>query len=108
LQRGDCLRQREAGKCGEILFNRLWGIAQVLALLFGGSADGHWLNGQEVGDEFIALLDRGEQHHQACVECLTQLTGPMLTSWPAFTAAIYLLGEAGGWRAQAALWDLID
>jgi hypothetical protein len=30
----------------------------------------------------------------------------MLTTWPAFTEAMYLLGEAGGWVAQAALWSL--
>ena len=54
----------------------------------------------------IAILDRGENHHQACVDCLAELTGPMLTTWPAFTEAMYLLGEAGGWMAQAALWSL--
>jgi len=54
----------------------------------------------------IALLDRGERHHQACVDCLAELTRPMLTTWPAFTEAMYLLGEAGGWVAQAALWSL--
>jgi predicted nucleic acid-binding protein len=54
----------------------------------------------------IALLDRGESHHQACVDCLGELTGPMLTTWPAFTEAMYLLGEAGGWFAQRALWSL--
>lgn len=56
----------------------------------------------------VALLDRGEEHHQACVACLAELTGPMLTTWPAFTEAIYLLGEAGGWRAQHALWALVE
>jgi len=56
----------------------------------------------------VALLDRGETHHRACVECLTELTGPMLTTWPAFTEAMYLLGDAGGWDAQAALWRLIE
>jgi predicted nucleic acid-binding protein len=30
----------------------------------------------------------------------------MLTTWPAFTEAMYLLGEAGSWVAQAALWSL--
>jgi predicted nucleic acid-binding protein len=30
----------------------------------------------------------------------------MVTTWPAFTEAMYLLGEAGGWFAQAALWSL--
>src|SRR5687767_15134253 len=54
----------------------------------------------------IALLDRGESHHQACVDCLGELTGPMVTTWPAFTEAMYLLGEAGGWFAQRALWTL--
>jgi predicted nucleic acid-binding protein len=54
----------------------------------------------------IALLDRGERHHRACVACLDELSGPMLTTWPAFTEAMYLLGEAGGWVAQAALWSL--
>jgi predicted nucleic acid-binding protein len=54
----------------------------------------------------IAILDRGENYHQACVACLAELIGPMLTTWPAFTEAMYLLGEAGGWVAQAALWSL--
>ncbi|MCI0683532.1 MAG: PIN domain-containing protein [Gemmataceae bacterium] len=56
----------------------------------------------------VAILDRGEQHHQACVACLAELTGPMLTTWPAFTESMYLLGEAGGWRAQDALWGLVE
>ena len=54
----------------------------------------------------IALLDRRESFHQICVDCLAELTGPMLTTWPAFTEAMHLLGDAGGWVAQAALWSL--
>jgi uncharacterized protein len=54
----------------------------------------------------IAILDRGECHRQACVDCLAELTGPLLTTWPAFTEAMYLLGEAAGWKAQAGLWSL--
>jgi predicted nucleic acid-binding protein len=54
----------------------------------------------------VAILDRGESDHQTCVDCLAELSGPMLTTWPAFTEAMYLLGEAGGWVAQAALWSL--
>lgn len=54
----------------------------------------------------VAILDARESHHESCVECLAELTGPMLTTWPAFTEAMYLLGEAGGWKAQAALWSL--
>ena len=31
---------------------------------------------------------------------------PMLTTWPCFTEAMYLLGEVGGHRYQARLWAL--
>jgi predicted nucleic acid-binding protein len=55
----------------------------------------------------IALLDRTELHHRACSAALTELPAePMLTTWPCFTEAMYLLGQAGGHRYQAALWDL--
>jgi predicted nucleic acid-binding protein len=56
----------------------------------------------------VAILDQGEEHHQACVDCLDKIAGPMLTTWPAFTEAMYLLGDAGGYRAQAALWRLVN
>jgi len=56
----------------------------------------------------IAILNRTEAHHHACVECLMELTGPMLTTWPAFTEAMYLLGQAGGWNAQDRLWALVE
>jgi predicted nucleic acid-binding protein len=61
-----------------------------------------------VAGPLVALLDRGESHHRACVQCLAELTGPMLTTWPAFTEAMYLLGEAGAWVAQQALWRLAE
>jgi predicted nucleic acid-binding protein len=31
----------------------------------------------------------------------------MVTTWPAFTEAMYLLGSAGGWKAQESLWRLL-
>lgn len=31
----------------------------------------------------------------------------MLITWPVFTEAMYLLGDAGGWGAQDALWLLL-
>jgi len=55
----------------------------------------------------VAIVDRGERSHQVCVDCLSELTGPMLTTWPVFTEAMYLLGQAGGWPAQQALWTLV-
>jgi hypothetical protein len=55
----------------------------------------------------VALVDEGEPDHDACVACLPNFTGPMVTTWPAFTEAMYLLGEAGGWRAQESLWGML-
>ena len=56
----------------------------------------------------VALVDQGEPDHDACVACLPDLSGPMVTTWPAFTEAMYLLGEAGGWRAQGMLWSILQ
>lgn len=56
----------------------------------------------------VALVDQGEPDHDACVACLPDLSGPMVTTWPAFTETMYLLGEAGGWRAQGMLWSILQ
>ena len=56
----------------------------------------------------VAIIDRGEPDHQACALALSSLTGPIVTTWPALTEAIYLLGSAGGWSAQDALWKLLE
>jgi hypothetical protein len=31
---------------------------------------------------------------------------PLVTTWPAFTEAMYLLGQSAGWSAQHALWRM--
>jgi predicted nucleic acid-binding protein len=54
----------------------------------------------------IALLDRGDAHHAACVAALTGIHGPLLTVWPALTEAMHLL--SGVPRAPRTLLDLID
>ena len=55
----------------------------------------------------IALIDAGEPDHDRCRETLERLELPLLTTWPAFTEAIYLLGQAAGWPGQDALWTMI-
>jgi predicted nucleic acid-binding protein len=42
------------------------------------------------------------------VAALADLSAPLLTTWPVFTEAMYLVGEAGGWKAQAALWAITE
>lgn len=54
----------------------------------------------------VALVDRGEPDHEQCVDTLAKLRGSMLTTWPAFTEAMYLLGDVAGWQAQEVLWRL--
>jgi uncharacterized protein len=55
----------------------------------------------------IALIDADEPDHERCKSALEAIRLPMLTTWPAFTEAMYLLGRAGGWRGQEALWRLV-
>jgi predicted nucleic acid-binding protein len=55
----------------------------------------------------VALIDADEADHELCRAALADLRLPLLTTWPAFTEAMYLLGAAGGWPAQEALWRLV-
>ncbi len=55
----------------------------------------------------VALLDKDDANFARCVDVAKQLpTGPLLTTWPCFTEAMYLLGEVGGFRFQFELWKL--
>jgi predicted nucleic acid-binding protein len=55
----------------------------------------------------VALLDADEPDHERCRTSLDLLRLPLLTTWPAFTEAMYLIGRAGGWTGQRALWQLV-
>ncbi len=54
----------------------------------------------------VALIDADDAHHASCVETLKSLRDPLITVWPAFTEAMYLLGVT--WRGQQALWSRIE
>lgn len=56
----------------------------------------------------VALIDQDDPHHSRCVAALDWLpAGALLTTWPCFTEAMYLLSRAGGLRAQDALWSYL-
>lgn len=55
----------------------------------------------------VALIDADEADHERCKQALASIRLPLLTTWPAFTEAMYLLGRAAGWHAQEALWRLV-
>lgn len=54
----------------------------------------------------IALIDADEPDHKRCRAALETIRLPLVTTWPAFTEAMYLLGRAGGAAGQEALWRL--
>lgn len=55
----------------------------------------------------VALVNRNDPNHAACVAATKLLpVGALVTTWPCFTEAMYLLFRAGGYLAQAALWQL--
>ena len=54
----------------------------------------------------VALLDRADPAHEKCVAALRTLRDPLVTVWPAFTEAIYLLRQS--WPAQKALWSRLE
>jgi predicted nucleic acid-binding protein len=55
----------------------------------------------------VALIDADEPDHQRCWEILAQLSLPLITTWPAFTEAMYLLARKAGWHGQEPLWRLV-
>jgi predicted nucleic acid-binding protein len=54
----------------------------------------------------VAILDRADPEHSACVEALKAIRDPLVTVWPAFTEAMYLLRAS--WQAQKALWSRLE
>ena len=55
----------------------------------------------------VAIFDRRQPQHQACLLSLAELELPLVTTWPAFAEAMYLLGKAGAWPAQDLLWQFV-
>jgi uncharacterized protein len=55
----------------------------------------------------IAIIDGDEPDHDECLAALGEIALPLVTTWPAFTEAMYLLGQAGGITGQRALWRLV-
>jgi predicted nucleic acid-binding protein len=54
----------------------------------------------------VSLLIRSERKHAECVAVLTTSQPPMITTWAAFTEAMYFAERRSGWHAQDGLWKL--
>lgn len=55
----------------------------------------------------IALIDKSDGDHARCVAALDDLDAPLVSTWPVFTEACYLLGDRVGWQGQDALWRVV-
>lgn len=53
----------------------------------------------------LVALNKNDTAHQSCTLILPSLRAPMLTTWPCFTEAMYLLGREIGYSAQEELWQ---
>ena len=57
----------------------------------------------------IALIDKGQgEVHTRCIAACQQMKGPLVTTWPCFTEAMYFLAELRGWSGQQVLWQYLD
>jgi uncharacterized protein len=56
----------------------------------------------------VALIDRDDAHHARCVAALEELPPDgLVTTWPCFTEAMYLVGRVGGLPVQDKLWEYV-
>lgn len=57
----------------------------------------------------IALIDFDDAHYQRAITTLRTLPkAPLLTVWPCFTEAMYLLGRSAGYPAQKQLLNFLS
>jgi predicted nucleic acid-binding protein len=54
----------------------------------------------------VALLDRDDRAHRACVDALAGIREMLMTVWPALTEAMYLLNDHP--RAVEALYEMVE
>jgi len=54
----------------------------------------------------VALVDKADQNHLACVSVLKDLHQPLATVWPPLTEAMYHLAAFP--KGQEAVWEMLD
>ncbi len=53
----------------------------------------------------VALINRNDPNHVRCLKAVKTLpSSPLITTWPSFTEAMYLLYRAAGYTGQAGMW----
>lgn len=55
----------------------------------------------------VAIVDRGDARHEACIGALHSVTLPFLVTQAVLTEAMHLLGRRVGWPGQGALVRMV-
>jgi len=55
----------------------------------------------------VALVDKGQPQNDACRSIMATLPLPLVTTWAAYTEAMYLVFGLGGWPMQSDLWGYV-
>jgi len=55
----------------------------------------------------INLVDQGQPRSAEFRAAFNTLRRPVVTTWPAFTEAMYLVFGIGGWPLERKLWDFV-
>ncbi len=56
----------------------------------------------------VALIDKNQPHNPRCRATFATLSLPLITTWPAFTEAMYLVYQIGGWQLQRNVWEHVE
>lgn len=56
----------------------------------------------------VALVDKNQPHNARCRATFATLSLPLLTTWPAFTEAMYLVYQIGSWQLQRNMWEYVE
>jgi len=56
----------------------------------------------------VALVDKNQPQNTRCRATFATLSLPLITTWPAFTEAMYLVYRIGGWPLQRHVWGYVE
>ncbi len=56
----------------------------------------------------VALIDKNQPQNLRCRATFATLSLPLVTTWPAFTEAMYLVYRIGRWQLQRNLWEYVE
>jgi uncharacterized protein len=56
----------------------------------------------------VALVDKNQPQNARCRATFALLSLPLITTWPAFTEAMYLVYQIGGWSLQRNVWSYVE